>query len=352
MKTQHRFKFPTRRAVLVWAALSLGSANALAETTLTINGYGGASWDAIAKYIHAPYTADTGVKVVNTTQPNLAQLKAMVESGEMIYEALELSTQEYVTAAKNGWLEEIDYSLADPENVQPPEAKKSHGVVFSTFSTIFGYRTDKFAPGKEPKSWADFWNVKDFPGSRAMQNSVATNLEFALMADGVPKEDVYKVLATDEGIDRAFRKLDEIKPHVVKWWTAGAEPVQLLAEGEVTMTTSWSGRIFDLAKTKPVKAVWNQGIIDYAIMAIPKGNKLAKETMKYLTAWNHPERIAEFAKVTPYPNLVPGVEKFLLPEVAANLPSTNASIQLAADSDFWDSRRDALLERWNAWLLE
>lgn len=346
------FWVPTRRALLICAALSLGSASALAETTLTINGYGGTVWDAIAKYIHAPYTANTGVKVVNTTQPNLAQLKAMVEGGEMIYEALELNSQEYVTAVKNGWIEEVDYSLADPQNVQPPQAKKSHGVVFATFSTILGYRTDKFPPGKEPKSWADFWNVKDFPGPRAMQNSVTTNLEFALMADGVAKEDVYTVLATDEGIDRAFRKLDEIKPHVVKWWNTGAETVQLLAEGEVVMTSAWNGRIFELTKTKPVKAVWNQGILDYTVLAIPKGNKLAKETMKYFTAWNHPERIAEFVKISPYPSFLPGIDKFLPAELAANLPSTNAPVQLVADSEFWDSRREKLIERWNAWLLE
>lgn len=351
MKGLHNLRLSVAAAAAS-AAVFFAAASASAEVTLTINGYGGATWEAIDKFIHAPYTKDTGVKVVSTTQPNLAQLKAMVESGDMIYEALELNGQEYETAAKNGWIEEIDYSLADPENKQPAEAKKKYGMVFATFSTIFGYRTDMVPAGKEPKSWADFWNVAEFPGPRSMQNSVATNLEIALMADGVAKEEVYQVLATDEGIDRAFRKLDEIKPHVVKWWTAGAEPVQLLAEGEVVMAQAWNGRVFDLSKTRPVKSVWNQGILEFAILAIPKGNPLAKETMQYFTAWHHPERIAEFAKVTPYPNLLPGVDEYLPPEVAAELPSSNVDVQLIADTSFWDTRRDALTERWNAWLLE
>lgn len=333
-------------------AMFLVSGNAAAETTLTINGYGGGVWETIDKYIHAPYTQETGVKIVNTTQPNLAQLKAMVESGNMIYEALELNGAEYVTAAKNGWIEEIDYGLADPENKQPPEAKKPFGMIFATFSTILGYRTDKFPEGKGPKSWADFWDVEKFPGKRSMQNSFTPNLEIALMADGVPVEQVYEVLATDEGIDRAFRKLDQIKPHVTKWWNTGAESVQLLADGEVSMVQAWNGRIFDLAKSRPVKGVWDQGVMDVAILSIPKGNPLAKETMRYFTAWNHPERIAKFAELMSYSNLLPGVNDHLKPEQAAQLASSHIDVQLTANAEAWDSRRDALTERWNAWLLE
>lgn len=337
---------------VTFAGLAAAPGGAQAETTLTINGYGGATWEAIDRFIHAPYTEDTGVNVVSTTQPNLAQLRSMVESGNMIYEALELNGQEYVTARKNNWIEKIDYSLADPENKQPDEAKLSHGMVFSTFATIFGYRKDLLQDGGTPKDWADFWDVETFPGGRTMQNSVTINLPIALLADGVPRDEVYEVLATDEGIDRAFRKLDEIKPHVVKWWTAGAESVQLLAEGEVTMAQAWNGRVYELSKARPVESVWTDGILDVAILAIPKGNPLAEETMKYFTAWHHPERIAEFAKVTPYPNLLPGVDEHLSSQLAAQLPRANADKMLATDNQFWDPRRDELTERWNAWLLQ
>ncbi|MGE4249592.1 MAG: ABC transporter substrate-binding protein [Parvibaculaceae bacterium] len=343
--------FPAALAAIALAGfVTVG--NVRAETTLTINGYGGAVWETIDKYIHAPYTAETGVKIVNTTQPNLAQLKAMVDSGNMIYEAIELNGAEYVTAAKNGWIEEIDYGLADPQNRHPPEAKKKFGMVFATFSTIIGYRTDKFPEGKGPQSWADFWDVAKFPGKRSMQNAFAPNLEIALMADGVPKDKVYEVLATDEGVDRAFRKLDEIKPHVTKWWNTGAESVQLLADGEVSMGQAWNGRIFDLAKTRPVQAVWNQGVMDVGILSVPKGNPLAKEAMKYFTAWGHPERIAKFAEIMSYSNLLPGVNDYLKPEQAAQLSSSHTDVQLTANAEVWDSRRDALTERWNAWLLE
>ena len=155
-------------------ALGLLASAAQAETTLTINGYGGAPWEAIENYIHTPYTEETGVKVVNTTQPNLAQLKAMVESGDMIYEALELDGPQYVTSVKNGWLEKVDYSLADPENKQPDEAKKPYGMVFATYSTIMAYRTDKFPAGQAPENWADFWDVEKFPGPRTMQQLFAS----------------------------------------------------------------------------------------------------------------------------------------------------------------------------------
>lgn len=225
-------------------------------------------------------------------------------------------------------------------------------MVFATFSTIMGYRTDQFPKGEGPQNWADFWDVEKFPGPRSMQNSFTPNLEIALMADGVAKGDVYEILATDEGIDRAFRKLDEIKPHVVKWWNTGAESVQLLADGEVAMTSAWNGRIFDLAKTRPVEGAWNQGIMDVAILSIPKGNPLANETMKYFTAWSHPERIAKFAEIMSYSNLLPGVNDHLRPEQAAQLASSHTDVQLTANAEVWDPRRDALTERWNAWLLE
>jgi putative spermidine/putrescine transport system substrate-binding protein len=351
MSTKHAFW----RTRLAGAAVTmLFAAGAGAEITITVNGYGGAPWEAIDTYIHAPYTKETGVKIVNTTQPNLSQLKAMVESGAMEYEVLELDTPQYLTASRNGWIEEIDYRLADPDNKQPMKAKKKNGMVFATYSTILVYRTDKMPAGKTPKSWADFWDVETFPGGRAVQNSVATNLEFALMADGVPKEQVYAMLETQAGVDRAFKKLDQLKPHVVKWWKAGAEPIQLLADGEVVMAQAWNGRAYNLTKTVPVGVSFNQATLHEAILAIPKGNKLAKEAMKYFTAYSHPERIAKFCEVTPYPGYLPGVAEYLPAELAAFVPTypPNLEVQLVSNDAYWDKVRDELTERWNAWLLE
>ncbi|NBW25913.1 MAG: extracellular solute-binding protein, partial [Betaproteobacteria bacterium] len=95
-----------------------------------------------------------------------------------------------------------------------------------------------------PKTLEDFFNVTKFPGKRGLKKDPSVTLEWALMADGVAVNDVYKVLGTPAGVDRAFKKLDTIKSSIV-WWTAGAQPPQLLASGEVVMTHSWHGRIVD-----------------------------------------------------------------------------------------------------------
>ncbi|WP_187172480.1 extracellular solute-binding protein, partial [Enterococcus faecium] len=123
-----------------------------------------------------------------------------------------------------------------------------------------------------PKGWADFWDVKTFPGKRGMRKGARYNLEFALMADGVPVKDVYKVLATKDGQNRAFKKLDQLKPNI-QWWEAGAQPPQFLVAGDVVMSTAFNGRI-DAAQRegKNLKVVWNGSIYDLDYWAIPKGS--------------------------------------------------------------------------------
>ena len=95
------------------------------------------------------------------------------------------------------------------------------------------------------------------------------------MADGVAPKDVYGVLATKEGQDRAFKKLDEIKSSI-QWWEAGAQPPQYLASGDVVMSSAYNGRIAAVQKESNLKVVWNGGIYDFDAWAIPKGRRNRK----------------------------------------------------------------------------
>ena len=105
----------------------------------------------------------------------------------------------------------------------------------------------------------------------------------ALAADGVASADIYDVLATDEGVDRAFAKLDTIKDMVV-WWEAGAQPPQLLADGEVAMTTAYNGRIFNAVagEGKSFEIVWDAQVLDVDMWAIIKGAPNAELAMDFL----------------------------------------------------------------------
>src|SRR6185437_14118993 len=153
-------------------------------------------------------------------------------------------------------------------------------------STVLAYngKTLKTAP----KSWADFWNVKKFPGKRGMRKGARYNLEFALMADGVAPQDVYKVLSTHEGVERAFKKLTELKPYI-QWWEAGAQPPQMLAAGDVVMSTAYNGRISAANKSDhlALKTVWNQNVYDLDYWVIPTGSPnqaLAEQFIKFATS--------------------------------------------------------------------
>jgi putative spermidine/putrescine transport system substrate-binding protein len=337
------------------AGLLLATGNVeAAETTIVVNGSGGAAQEAIDEAFDAPFTEETGIRVQATAPMSLPKLKVMVETGNIEWDVTELDGTIYNIARENGWLEPIDYSVVDPDGVLPDIAKKEFALVTVVYSTVWAYRTDKFPDGG-PATWADFWDVAAFPGPRSLQNSVQTNLEFALLADGVAKEDIYAELSTPAGIDRAFAKLDEIKPHIVKWWSAGAEPVQMLADGEAFLSTAWNGRIASLQEQgTPVTLVWNGGGLNLGFLGIPRGAKHIDEAMLYLHYWTRPELMANFAKLIPYPGFVPGLTDYLDPEYAKELPtySENAAVQFEVDEGFWAEHREELTNRWNEWLLQ
>ena len=144
----------------------------------------------------------------------------------------------------------------------PPDTLTECSVGTNFYSTIFAYNRENFSGG-EPATIEDFFDMKKFPGRRGMRRTPQVNLEFALMADGVPLDQVYATLSTEEGVDRAFRKLDTIKEHIV-WWTAGAQPPQMLADGEVVMSTAYNGRIFNaqVLENQPFTVVWDGQVLD------------------------------------------------------------------------------------------
>jgi putative spermidine/putrescine transport system substrate-binding protein len=208
---------------------------------------------------------------------------------------------------------------------------------------------------------ADFFDTKKFPGKRGMRKSPKSNLEFALMADGVAPDEVYDMLGTPEGIDRAFAKLDTIKGDVV-WWEAGAQPPQLLADGEVVMTTAYNGRLFNAAVTekKPFKIVWDAQVWDLDLWAIPKGAPNMKAALEFLAFSTDTQRLADQASWISYgparQSSIPLIGKHAESGVAMGpeMPTApdNFKKALQNDFEFWADNQDQLNERFNAWLAK
>lgn len=349
----------TRRALLASAVLLTTFAGpAFAQQKeLVIAGSGGGLAQVLDQLFDKPFEKETGIRVkALATSDRASALRAMMAAGKPIWDLAELTPFDYAVASMEGWLEPVDWSVADPDNMLPDEAKLKDGAVAATSSTILAQRTDKLPQGKKMASWADFWDVETFPGRRALQDSVLDNLEFALIADGVAKEDVYKVLETPEGVDRAFAKLDEIKPNIAVWWTTGAQSVQLLSDGEVDFASAWNGRITQLrADGVPVEMSWVGGSLKPAYYAIMKGSSNKVEAEKYIRFFlTDPKRGAEFAKAVAYPGMVKGLYDHMTKEESVELPTypENLAGQFVSDAMFWAKNMSALEERWREWMLE
>ena len=215
---------------------------------------------------------------------------------------------------------------------------------------VLAWDRDKFpaAPG-----WADFWDVAKYPGKRGLYKGVRGNLEFALIADGVSPPDVYKVLATSDGVDRAFRKLDQLKPYIV-WWQTGAEAAHILSSGDVLMTTAPSGRIVmaNRADHRNFGIQWNAGLYQVESWAIAKGSPDLRQAQQFLYFAGMPAVEGRLFDSAGIGGLAKGANDGLAPELQALSPTTQANLNAAVrlDTGFWHDNLPKLQQRFDAWL--
>jgi putative spermidine/putrescine transport system substrate-binding protein len=217
------------------------------------------------------------------------------------------------------------------------------------YTTVLGYRTDTFPEGKGPTSWADFWDVKKFPGPRTLRDSPIDNLEFALLADGVAPDKVYPI-----DVARAFKKLDEIKPHITVWWKTGAQSAQLLVDKEAVMGSAWNGRYFVAIKNgAPLKIEWNQGMIKESAFVIPKGAKDAYWGQKMLALITDAKAQGVYANIITYPGLNLKSMAYVKPELQTYMPThpDNLPKQVWTDAKWWLDNGKEMNERWSKWIL-
>ena len=336
-----------------------------AQADVTVMSWGGSYTTSQVEAYHKPFTAATGINVVSVDSDNPApQIKTQVEAGNVSVDVADVEYADAIRMCDEGMLEEIgmDALPAGADGTPAaddflPGAVTDCAVATIVFSTVYGYDTTKFE--KPPTTIADFFNTADFPGKRGMGKRAKANLEMALMADGVPAAEVYATLSTPEGVDRAFAKLDTIKKDVV-WWEAGAQPPQLLADGEVTMSTAYNGRLFaaEVSEAKPFKTVWDGQVYEYDLFVIPKGAPNLEAAMEFVKFATSTQALADQAKWIAYgPSrkssaALVGLFTDGKTEMAPYMPTNPANMTnaLASSYDFWVDHDGELNERFNAWL--
>lgn len=334
------------------SALAIICAGPAIARDFTIAAWGGNYQDAQRAAYFEPFAAAQGLKLLETTYlGGLAELKAMGDTGNVTWDLVMMGGTDAQLACDEGLLEEIDWEALGGGGELLPEAVQECAAGNVVIGNGFAYNASAFP--EAPKDWADFFNLEKFPGKRGMTNNPTMNLEYALMADGVPPAEVYAVLSTPEGVDRAFAKLDTIKAEL-QFWEAGSQPVEWLVAGNVGMSTAYNGRIITAKKEgKPLEFVWNNHVYNMDVWAVPKDSPFKDQAFEFLKVANDAAAQVKFSEKMPYGPTNTGASAMMPPDVVANLPmGDNISTALAYSDAFWIENYDALKERWSSWVVQ
>jgi putative spermidine/putrescine transport system substrate-binding protein len=334
-----------RTVILALGIAAVTGAPAMAQqATLTLNTPGGAVQEGGAAVLWGPAAKELGYEIkVETSDNSLDALRLEVGANAVNTDIIIMSGYQAAIAGAEGMLEPLDYSVINASDFLPGTATP-YCIGIYGYAAVMAWNTKTYA-GVTPSSWADFWNVEKFPGRRAMRADAEAQIEMALLADGVPAADLYKVLSEDGGLQRAIDKIAQLKPSITVWWNSGAQHGQLMSDGEVDMTTGWNGR-FQTAKTNggPVDYTYNQAILAYDCFAVTKGSKHKAEAMKMIDLMSSAQSQAGLTEFVSYGPVNQAAYKTgtINAETEAVLPTSpaNASSMIVQDIDWWAKNND------------
>lgn len=353
----------TRRKVLATGAgiaaasavggpLILSAGKARAAGKLYLASYGGSYGEALDEVYFKPFAKETGIEVIQTGHADLAKIKAQVMTGNVEWDVIELLPTETLTASGEGLLQPIDYSVVklDTADLLYPQAKQTNSVSVFSYTGGIGFDKKRSPDGKHPTTWPEYWDVKKFPGRRGLRSRPNDTLELAILASGAAPKDVYPI-----DVDKAFKMLDEIKPHVGKWIETSSQSVQLVQTNEIDFTYTFNGRIFGANQNGAALGYSNEQVLIFlSSFTVPKGAKSAKDAMKLLNFMMRPDRQAAFCEKIAY---APVTKKgmAMVPEKFRKewLPDPNNPKNLTINPEWWGEpgRFQQLTERFKKWML-
>lgn len=342
-------------------AAAVAGFNSSAAETITVTSFGGAYGKSQIEAHHKPFVKKSGNTVLSEDyNGGLAQVRAQVKTGSVTWDAMDVELAEQLRGCDEGLFERVDVSKLAPAPDGTPAAQdfikgslQKCAVGTIIWSNIVAYDKAKYITGGAPKTIQDFFDLKKFPGKRGMKKEPQVNIEWALMADGVPADKVYEVLDTPQGLDRAFKKLDTIKPSVV-WWQAGAQAPQLLADKEVVMTSAYHGRIYDaiVNENKPFAMIWDGNVRIMDMYAMVKGTKHLATANEFIRFATSPQALADQTKYVPYGPVRKSSMKLVDPKIVPYLPTApqNSLNYLSSDAGWWADHSDEINQKFAVWL--
>lgn len=341
-------------------AIALASMGMAQAESLTVVSFGGAYGAAQQEHMIDPFMKETGTEILfEDYSGGIAEIKAQVEAGNILWDVVDIEVIDLERACSEGLLEPIprdilpagDDGTPAEEDFVPAALANECGVGVIVWTIIYAYN-DETMTGDKPTTVADLFDTEKFPGKRAFRKRPQVNLEWALIADGVPAADVYSVLATEEGQAQAFAKLDTIKDDIV-WFDSWSQAPQLLNDGGAVMVQSANGRIFSAIKedSKPFEMVWDNHVYDLDVWAVVAGTQKKDLAFEFVAAATKSTPLSGMADVAYGPTRKSSAA-YVDASVIPDLPTSHIDQGLKADGIFWADYGESLGEKFNEWLLK
>jgi len=293
---------PERTLIAIALLLACAAAPlAAVEDALVIATWGGAYEDVQREVLFDPFEAETGIPV--ETVPYNGGTGILEQAPDLV----DMAMSESLAACAKQRLQSLDALELPPGSDGTPASRDFIGgarhrcaVTHTVYATVIAYDARAFA-GRRPGRVADLFDTETFPGKRALRKTPADNMEWALLASGVPRQELYNLLSTPRGLDLAFRRLEGIRDAII-WWEAGDEPVRLLESGEAVMASGYNGRFFN-AQLDPgsgIEIIWDGQIQEYQTWVIPTGAARRGTAGEFIRFATRTERLTELAERLAY----------------------------------------------------
>ena len=324
---------------------------AAADLPVTAFVFGGVWKKAAMKAFGEPFTQKTGIAMAYQDPYTFGKLRAMHEAHAMQVDVVSVQGEEIFQAERMNMIMPLDFNVIDRSVLDPRQLRHGNAIGAHTLSYVICYNKKKWPGDDHPKSWADFWNIERFPGRRMLRTEELWTIEAALKADGVKDSEFYPL-----DVDRAFRSLDRIKPHVRTWYSDNSLSQQLMEQEEIDLIAMMNGRATESIRDHhaPFEIVWNEAICESGVQGwiAPVGCPNPQGAMKFLDFVGRPEYEAIFARLMYYGPQNPKAYDLIEPEIAKLLPTypENLKVSHIVNFDWWADNLPAMQRRFQLWL--
>lgn len=349
MTTEHSPGSSTRRRFIGTAgALAAAAAlprHARAASPLVVTCWGGAYEKGIRDVFADPFTKETGIPVTLVNNADLTKMKVQVDSRNVQWDVFDSIGPQITAGARQGLWEDIDTSIVDASDLIAPGGRNFVGTYL--YGGGIAWDPKRFAEGKRPMTFKDFWDVKQFPGRRGLRTRIPEALEMALVADGVAPDQLYPL-----DVERGFKAMDRIKPHVKKWIETTPETVTLLTNNEIDFSFTYLSRVIPAQKAgSSIDMSRQQTINSLEYLAVPKHSKNREAAMRYVAFCLRPDRQAAFANLLYFAPNSKKAQALVQPEARQYMPDATNPNNVIVNDAWWGDHFDALQKRFTEWML-